>query len=113
MRGACLAAALRRLGQVVSLQRPGEAAIVSFGVLQALPLARAAGEQFVPTALGLVREERFLYLGEATVSLLGMEEGFLDCAGQRYRIESAQAVYVGKRLAYWRALLRVWEGAVL
>lgn len=74
----------------------------------ALIQARAlSGRQFIPSPLGVERCESFLYLGEAGLSLDGMEEGYLICDGVSYGIESAQAVYIGKELSHWRAVLRM------
>lgn len=102
-----LTRALRQMGRQVLLFRPDVERLETWGVLQAVPERRERGRQFVPTELGVVQEERFLYLGEAAVSLAGMEGGFLRCGGVDYTVQSAQAVYLGEVLTHWRAVLRV------
>ena len=83
-----------------------------YAFLQHVSERRERGRQFVPSAGGILREERFLYLGQADFSLpLDEPSARILCDGIAYRIESAQAIYLGKQLHHWRALLSVEEEA--
>ncbi len=96
---------LRRYGRAVTLcDRDGKPLGEGKGFLQAIPENDA--KQFSPTPLGLARQERFLYLGEAGLALRAQDDQLLCCDGLRYRIERAQPVFLGKELCHWRALLR-------
>lgn len=99
---------MRRFGTPVKVIHAGEAR-EGFAFLQPVPERKERGRQFVPSSLGIVREERFLYLGEANLSLEGMDGGYLRCEGRAYAISSAQAIYLGKTLSHWRAILTLRE----
>ncbi len=79
--------------------------------LQPLPQKRDGGRQYVPTSLGLVQEESFLYLGGAEVDV--SKALYLSCEGQDYEIRFAQLVYRGREKSHWRGILTVREEAVL
>ncbi len=100
---------MRRFGQPVVLFRPGEEeGVPLFAFLQAL----AGGDrsvQSLPTAVGLLRQDRFLYLGPPEVSLADMEGGQLAFGDQYFELVQAQPIYVGTTLSHWRATLRPVE----
>lgn len=106
MRGVTMV--MRRFGMPVKAILAGEVR-EGYAFLQAVPERKERGRQFVPSPLGIVREERFLYLGEAELSLEGMDGGYLLCEGRAYAISSAQAIYLGKTLSHWRAILTLRE----
>lgn len=106
MRSFSIAPLLRQFGTPVTAVRAGElSGREGFAFLQAVSEGKERGRQFVPSPLGIFRDERFLYLGEAELSLEGMEGGYLLCEGRFYVVSSAQPVYVGKTLSHWRAIL--------
>lgn len=106
-----LSRALRRFGRPVERILPGEETVQGFAIVQVVPERRERGRQFVPSPLGTVRDERFLYLGEPALSLENMDAGYLRCEGEDYVICAAQAVYGGATLSHWRAVLRHREEA--
>lgn len=106
MRSFSISRVLQQFGKPVTLICKGEVAgREGFAFLQAVAERKERGRQFVPSPLGMMRDERFLYFGEASLSLDGMEGGYLLCEGDFYVISSAQPVYVGKTLSHWRAVL--------
>lgn len=110
MRSLSISPVLRQFGKAVTVVRAGEVTgREGFAFLQPVPERKERGRQFVPSPLGMVREERFLYLGDAGLSLENMEGGYLLCEGRCYVVSSAQAVYMGKTLSHWRALLSLRE----
>lgn len=110
MRSFNISRVLQQFGKPVTLVRAGEVAgREGFAFLQAVAERKERGRQFVPSPLGIMRDECFLYLGEARLSLDGMEGGYLLCEGRFYVISSAQPVYVGKMLSHWRAVLTLKE----
>ena len=101
---------LRVFGLPLVRHRAGESVGVSgFGLIQPVLERRERGRQYVPSPLGLVRQERFLYWGEPSLHLTQMQGGYLLCEGLRYQVLSAQAMYVGRHLTHWRAVLCVDE----
>lgn len=99
---------LSRWGKLVTLYRPGsETGEVGRAIIQPVPERRERGGQFVPTPLGLMRAECFLYLGDAALSLEDCDGGYLLCAGTAYGISSAQAVPLGEGMSHWRAVLTI------
>lgn len=94
---------LERYGQNVTIcygdGRPEEAARA---FLQPMIERREDWRQEVPTPIGLVRRDRFLYLGEPGVSLEGCEA--LVWNGQRFRLQAAEPIFVGKKLSHWWAV---------
>ena len=73
------------------------------GLPPAHPGARRAGPGF---ALGAVRQDKWLCLGEPGIALEGLGDGFIQWAGRRFRVISAQPFYLGTVLSHWRAVLR-------
>lgn len=94
---------LARYGQDVTVRygdgRPERAARA---FLQAIVERREDWRQEMPTPLGIVRRDRFLYLGEPGVELTGCEE--LEWNGKRFRVQAAEAIYVGEKLSHWWAV---------
>lgn len=99
---------LERYGQKVDVYY-GESrvGVPARAFLQPVLERREDWKQEVPSPLGMARQDRFLYMGEAGVPLDGIGEGFLMCRGVRYEVQAAQAVYVGKELSHWWAVLRI------
>lgn len=100
---------LARYGQDVELCRAGGVAR-GRAFLQPVLERREDWKQALPTPLGVVRRDRFLYLGEPGLALEGPGEGFLRCRGTAYEILACQAVWVGEELSHWWAVLRVRDG---
>lgn len=93
---------LERYGQAVQVERDG-AALTGRAFLQPVLERREDWVQALPTPLGVVRKDRFLYLGEPGLPL---EHGDrVVCRGGSYRVQAAQAVYVGERLSHWWGVL--------
>ncbi len=100
---------LARYGRPVELRRrAAEPGVVTAAFLQVM----AGGEdgQTVPTRLGALREETFLYLGNPNCSPEGLEEGGILCDGVLYEVRSARLVWMGKYHSHWRAILKEKEG---
>jgi hypothetical protein len=109
MRGA-FSRILQRYGrQVTLIPREGGEENTGLAFLQPIPRGTDKERLDRPTELGLVREERFLYLGEPELSLEGMEGATLGCEGRCYEILFAQAIWVGCYLSHWRAVLTLQE----
>lgn len=101
---------LRSYGKTVTIFPKGATSGVSgLALLQPVSKGKDEEPQCLPTELGVVLQERFLYFGEAGLSLENMEGERLFCDGTEYRIHSPQAIYLGRRLCYWRAMLSVRE----
>ena len=91
---------LARHGQDVTVRYGGgrpERAARAF--LQPIVERREDWRQETPTPLGVVRRDRYLYLGEPEVELTGCEE--LEWNGERFRMQAVEAIYVGKKLSHW------------
>lgn len=59
-------------------------------------------EQSVPTPLGWVKQDRFLYLGPADIPL---DDACKVKVGEEvYQARSVQPIYVGERLTHWWAV---------
>ena len=67
------------------------------------PVRDRGAAKAVPTPLGWERQDRFVYIGPAQVSL---EDGNcrLEADGVRYRMYTAQPVYAGDQLTHWWAM---------
>lgn len=101
---------LDRYGQTVILQKDsGEQ--IGKAILQ--PLREKDTEQEMPAAVGLCRGDRFLYLGQAELTLEAGTDMRVLWNGQGYRIRSAQPVYVGEKISHWQAYLTPEGGEVL
>lgn len=94
---------LDRYGQEVTVcygdGRPGR---VARAVLQPVMERREDWRQEVPTPLGLVRKDRFLYLGEPEVSLEGCDCLLWD--GRAFFLRNVQPIYIGEVLSHWWAM---------
>ena len=100
---------LARYGRPVELrQKAAEPGIVTAAFLQAM----AGGEERerVPTRLGTLREETFLYLGDPNCPLEELEAGGILCDGILYEVLHARLVWMGNQPSHWRAILKVKEG---
>ncbi len=98
-----LAEALARYGQTVTVcYGDGQSKQVARAVFQPVLERREDWRQEVPTPLGLVQRDRFLYFGEPGVSLESCD--YLVWNGGRFRLQSAQPVYMGDELSHWRAV---------
>jgi len=97
---------LERYGQLVEVHRGGEGAgITARAFIQPVTEKREGRQDRLPTPLGMVRQERLVYLGGPEIGLEGMEQGFVTYRGRRYDVRGAQPVYVGERLSHWWAML--------
>ena len=95
---------LQRYGQRVLLWREGaEEGTACRAFLQPI---RERGEQAQASPLGAVRQDKWLGLGEPGIALEGLGDGFIQWAGRRFRVISAQPFYLGTVLSHWRAVLR-------
>ena len=65
--------------------------------------------QTVPTPLGAMCPDRWLYLGPPETPLEGLEGGYLQMGERRFAVMRAQPVYVGGEVSHWRAVLAPWE----
>jgi len=100
---------LARYGKIVELRETTEGAgLVTAAFLQAI---RGKDDRAViPTSMGNLREETFLYLGDPNCALNHLEEGGVLCDGILYEVLSARLVCMGNRPSHWRAILKVKEG---
>ena len=104
MSGNGISRIFQRYGKPVTvLSHKNESGLLANAFLQPVLGRKERGRQFVPTELGIVREERFLYLGESWVSL--EDTSTVLCDGAAYEVSSAQPVWIGTRLSHWRAIL--------
>lgn len=101
---------LARYGQDVTVRyEDGRPETAARAFLQAVVERREDWRQELPTPLGTIRRDRFLYLGEPGVTLTGCES--LLWNGQRFRLRSAQPIYVGKKLSHWWAVAEAEDEA--
>ena len=63
------------------------------------------GYQTLPTPLGLVRQDQWIYLGSPAVPLDALGDGYVAWGEKKFSIRAAQPVYLGDELAYWWGLL--------
>ena len=97
---------LSRYGQNVTLHRQdGEEGTVCRAFLQPALERRGEGYQTLPTPLGLVRQDQWIYLGSPEVSLDTLGDGYVAWGERKFSIRAAQPVYLGDELAYWWGLL--------
>lgn len=92
---------MRRYGQRVEVLRAGESTPAR-AFLQ--PITDKGEQQYLPTPLGLRREDRFLYLGQAQVELKAGDSR-VRWRGGIYQVQSAHPIYVGRELSHWWAVL--------
>lgn len=67
------------------------------------PVRDRGTEQTVPSPLGQVKQDRFLYLGPAETDL--DQECRVVVENEVYRVETAQPIYVGETVSHWWAVL--------
>lgn len=93
---------LARYGQNVRVYTPG---VPEGKALRAFfqPMRERGTVQTVPSPLGQVKQDRFLYLGPAQTAL--DENSRVEVDGELYRVDNAQPIYVGGRLSHWWAVL--------
>ena len=97
-------ALLERYGQAVTVHR-GEGACASRAFLQ--PVRSSGQEQQLPGPLGLRREDRFLYLGNAQLPLSPGD--WLEWEGRGFEVQSTHPIYLGLEVFYIWAVLRPRE----
>ena len=66
--------------------------------------------QEMPTPLGTVRRDQWLYLGPPELSLEETNGLCVEWNGLRFVVRAAQPVCVGEETLYWWALLAVEDG---
>ncbi len=93
---------LARYGQNVRVYTPSEP---EGKVLRAFiqPMRERGTEQSVPSPLGQVKQDRFVYLGPPEPAL--DENGRVEVGGECFRVRAAHPVYVGQTLTHWWAVL--------
>ena len=98
---------VRDFGETVSLERDG--AVLGEGKAIFRPILEER-DQFVPTRLGVRREERVLCLGDASLPFDG-ENGHtvLRRGPEAYDVRNLRQVTVGREPVYWRAVLELRE----
>lgn len=67
------------------------------------PMREKGTEQSVPSPLGRVEQDRFLYLGPPETAL--DHTCRVAVQGEVYRVETAQPIYVGGVVSHWWAVL--------
>ena len=74
------------------------------------PVRERGTEQSVPSPLGQVKQDCFLYFGPPESDLF--EDSRVDLGGECFRVRAAHPVYVGEALHHWWAVLsrRAQEG---
>lgn len=96
---------LRRYGQEVELYYSGEPAGVPCRAFVQPILERK--EQELPSPLGRVRQDKWLYLGDPKMPLNSPEKGYVLWQGKQYRVLNAHPVYLGKQVNHWRGILQM------
>lgn len=93
---------LARYGQNVRVYTPNEPkgkALRAF--IQ--PMRERGTEQSVPSPLGQVKQDRFLYFGPPEPAL--DEDSRVEVGGECFRVQAAHPLYVGQGLSHWWAVL--------
>ena len=95
---------IRRFGEAVSLSRDGMVLGEGRAILRPLLEEKA---QFVPTGLGVRREEKVLCLGETGLAFPDPPDRVVLTAGESaYDVVNVRPVTLGVLPLYWRAVLR-------
>lgn len=94
---------MNRYGQVVEIVR-AEEVISARAFLQPITNKQKQEMQHLPTPLGVRREDRFLYLGQPQVEVTAGESQ-VSWNGQKFDVQSAHPIYVGRGLSHWWAVL--------
>ena len=90
------------------LKRWGRSVVVHTGTQRRVckaffqPMKADGTQQSVPSALGQVMQDRFLYLGAADVPL--DTNARVEVNGERLRVEQANPVFLGQEIHHWRAI---------
>lgn len=94
---------LRQYGQIVSVfyENPQEKTL-AYAFFQPILQKQENLKQVLPTALGLFRQDRFLYLGEPGISLKNAQS--LRWNQTRFRIEAAQPIFIASQINHWWAV---------
>lgn len=66
-------------------------------------------KQNLPTPIGIYRQDRFLYFGDAGEDISGLGKGCLLWNGGKFDVLESQAVFVGDEQVYWWAILTPGE----
>lgn len=66
---------------------------------------RDRARQETATPLGWRRQERWLYLGEADVSIDVGKQGFIRAEGREFEVYSARRVDLGRESCHWWGIL--------
>ncbi len=106
---------LTKYGQTMTIQYGLDGELVETkAFLEPVLDRREEWEQRVPTAIGIVRQDRFIYLGDPNVPMDTVGDGHILCRGKVYYVQTAQEIYVGDVRSHWWAILRVrdWEDEV-
>ncbi len=97
---------LEKYGQTVYFCPGGTAEkIPAKAFIQAMNEGRGEWRQKLPSPLGLVPQDRFLYLGSPEVPLDGSGGGTILWQGKKLKVLAAQAVWVGDAISHWWATL--------
>lgn len=99
---------LEQYGEKLTLRREDGSARTVRAFVQ--PISERREERELPTALGLARRDRYLYLGEAETDLAALGGGYFCRGGERFRVRSAHPVRVAGKLSHWWAVLEPREG---
>lgn len=100
---------LEDYGQKVTICRE-EGRIETNAFLQPMTGHREQQRQELPTPLGVMRRDQWLYLGDPAVSLADMGGGFVLWLGRTLRVRAAQPIYVGETISHWWAVLDERDG---
>lgn len=95
------------------LERYGEKVLLRYGderpdgagraFLQPVTERREDWRQETPTPLGVMKSDRFLYLGDPGMPLEGKTQ--IECRGRGYRVQAAQLIWAGREASHWWAVL--------
>lgn len=100
---------LKRYGQDVAVRYDGgRADAETRAFLQPMVERREDWRQEVPTPLGIMRRDRFLYLGDPAVTL--EEADRVECGGRGYRVRTRELIRVGREASHWWAVLEPEDG---
>lgn len=94
---------MRQYGQSVELVRAGEVTPTR-AFLQPITRKREEQAQYLPTPLGLRREDDFLYLGPPQLELKAGRDR-VRWGGRTFLIRTAHPIYVGSGISHWWAVL--------
>lgn len=99
---------LDKYGQRVAVVRDGQETLCRAFLQPALE-TREDWFQRLPTPLGAVRRDQWLYLGPPEVALDNLGDGYVAWNSTRFEVRAAQPVCLGENTVYWWALLAVQD----